>query len=361
MSIESDLKKEGIKILAPLDTLTVNSIAKSVAEKLCNRVPELNLNYEELFMKLSRLSMYIADIPQGMAEANYCYRNSSIYFSSHLDFSQIDNFAIHECIHYLQEVRDKSGSLLRLGLCDFTEFKAYGIALNEAAVQMIASKASNDLGDNVKYYGISIQTCSPNYYPLLCNLGMQMAYITGEYPLFHSAYFSTDQFKEKFISLCGEKSFYQVQKGFDTLLSTEEEIIILTNKMHQGNYKEQTNQKILKKIEQNKEKMKQTFLQVQNTILTSYFNHLYHQIYTLEDIENFRKRLYHFKDYIGTTEDYTFFNTYYINTMDKIEKKHEQLQQVSTALITVPTNRWATLFKSIRKLFSKMPSYEYHK
>ena len=35
MSIESDLKKDGITVVGKLDTLSVNSISRDIAEKLC--------------------------------------------------------------------------------------------------------------------------------------------------------------------------------------------------------------------------------------------------------------------------------------------------------------------------------------
>ena len=39
-------------------------------------------------------------------------------------------------------------------------------------------------------------------------------------------------------------------------------------------------------------------------ILTSHY---------LEEVENFRRKLYSFKDYLGCTDGYTFFNDYYVN------------------------------------------------
>ena len=39
MSIESDLKKDGIKVIRPLDTLSINTISRNIAEKLCKTFP----------------------------------------------------------------------------------------------------------------------------------------------------------------------------------------------------------------------------------------------------------------------------------------------------------------------------------
>ena len=142
MSIESDLKKDGIEVVEKLDTLKINSIARNISIKLCETFPNYGLDSNYLFIKLSRLDMYKAKMPEGMAEANYFYKNSSIYFNEHIQDDDLEEFAIHECIHYLQEVKDKKNYLIKMGLCDYTEFKIYGLGLNEASVQLMASKVN---------------------------------------------------------------------------------------------------------------------------------------------------------------------------------------------------------------------------
>ena len=44
MSVESDLRKDGIEVIKKLDTLKVNSIARNVALRLCETFPDFNLN-----------------------------------------------------------------------------------------------------------------------------------------------------------------------------------------------------------------------------------------------------------------------------------------------------------------------------
>ena len=80
MSIEKDLKKDGIQVIKEVDTLSVTLIAKFVAERLSSTFLFYGLKYNDLFIKISRIPMYIATMPDGMAEANYFYKNSSIYF-----------------------------------------------------------------------------------------------------------------------------------------------------------------------------------------------------------------------------------------------------------------------------------------
>ncbi len=64
MSIESDLRKDGIKVVEPLNTLKINSIARNVAQKICATFPDYGFNSNDLFIKLSRLNMYRAKMPE---------------------------------------------------------------------------------------------------------------------------------------------------------------------------------------------------------------------------------------------------------------------------------------------------------
>ncbi len=354
MSIESDLRRDGIEVTEKLDTLKINSIARNVSMKLCDTFPQFNLNQNELFIKLSRLNMYKAKMPEGMAEANYFYKNTSIYFNEHIQDEDLEEFAIHECIHYLQEVKDKRNYLLRMGLCDYTEFKIYGLGLNEAAVQLMASKVNGIPKEYVKYFGISFETTSPSYYPLECCLVNQLAYIVGEDVLFESTLNSNDNFKEKFASLTSPKTFMAIQNAIDDILNNEEEIIKLNNRIATIDDRNKKVDGMLEKIDELKHEISLTFMRTQNLIISSYFDSAFNSISNLEEVENYRRKLYNFKDYLGCMEGYTFFNDYYVNKMMDLEKKYNAIEngEVETAIkvITKKENIFVSLFRAIKKL-----------
>lgn len=354
MSIETELKKDGIEVIEKLDTLKINSIAMNVSLKLCETFPEYNLNQNELFIKLSRLNMYKAKMPEGMAEANYFYKNTSIYFNEHIQDEDLEEFAIHECIHYLQEIKDKRNYLLRMGLCDYTEFKIYGLGLNEAAVQLIASKVNKIPKEFVKYFGISFETNSPSYYPLECCLVQQLAYITGEDVLFKSTLNSTDEFKEKFASLTSPKTFMAIQNAIDDILNAEEEIIKINNRIAGIDDRNKRIDGMLKKIEELKHEISLTFMRTQNLIISSYFDKAFKEITNLEEVENYRRKLYTFKDYLGAMEGYTFFNDYYVKKMEKLEEKYNAIEsgefKPSLQLIPKKQSKFALIIKAIKKL-----------
>ncbi len=356
MSIESNLKKEGIEVIEKIDTLKVNSMAMSISKKICNTFPEYGFNQNELFIQLSRLNMYKAKIPDGMAEANYFYKNSSIYFNEHIDDNDLEEFAIHECIHYIQEVKDKKNYLIRMGLCDYTEFKIYGLGLNEAAVQLIASKINGIPKEYVKYFGISFETISPSYYPLECCLVNQLAYLIGEDILFESTIKSNDNFKNKLSGLITPKTFMAVQNAIDDILSAEENIIKLNNKIAEIEDRNRKVDGMLKKIEELKNEITLTFMRTQNLIISSYFDNAFNNISNLEELENYRKKLYTFKDYLGFAEGYTFFSDYYVNKMDELENKYNALEngieEIPTSLkvFSKKERKIIAFFKALKKL-----------
>lgn len=354
MGIESELKKDGIEVIKRLDTLKINSLARNISMKLCETFPNFGLNQDELFIKLSRLDMYIAKMPEGMAEANYFYKNSSIYFNEHIPEEDLEEFAIHECIHHIQEVKDKKNYLIRMGLCDYTEFKIYGLGLNEAAVQLMASKVIGIEKESVKYFGINFSTSSPSYYPLECCLVEQLAYLIGEDVLFESTINSNDNFKNKFAEATSYKTFMAIENALDEILYHEEEIVKLNNKIANIDDRNRKVDNMFKKIQELKDEITLTFMRTQNLIISSYFDSSFNNITNLENLELFRRKLYHFKDYLGSAEGYTFFNDYYIQKMDELEKKYNLLENggIDTSMIVIPkkTSKIMSIFRAIKKL-----------
>lgn len=349
MSIESELKKDGITVIGKLDTLSINTMSRNIAEKLCKTFPEQNFIFQNLFIALSRIPMYIADIPDGFAEATYFYKNSSMYFKKGLSLDELEKFAVHEFIHYLQEIKDKRGNLVKLGLCDFGDLKVCGLGLNEGAVQLMASKAIDSKEEIVKYYGISLPTNSPSYYPILCNLVKQMSYVTGDEVLYDSTFYGSNTFKENFANLCGVNNFLKIQANLDKIMETEEKAIKLNNRLMSDDCEGMKAHKIAKKIDGCKEKIKTLFFETQNLIFTSYFNNQFSKISTTADIDEFRVRLYNYKNYIGISDTYSDFNDFYINKMMDLDNKYEIIMN-NTNLVVVSNSKIAAFFRKVRAI-----------
>ena len=347
MNLSNELRKEGIEVISKLNTLTVNSIATNIAQKLVDTFPEQNINYHDLFMKLSRLNMYIAKIPNNTA-AKYFYKNSSIYFSKNADLNNLSDVIIHECIHAIQANTNEKHKLVKLGLCDFKDIKLSGMALNEAAVQLMAMKCCNSKFDTVKYFDIELSSNSPDYYTLECNLVRQMAYITGEYVLYNSTLYGTDDFKNKFITLTSNDDYEIIKNNINSIMYLEDKLHTILEKVQHSEVVTPEIAKLMKKSAKIKADIKRGFLLTQNRIFTSFFDNLFDSLYTPKSFENFRNALYTYRNFIGVSDDYTFFNDYYISKMAGLEDKYNNVS--STPLALVPIKKETLFEKIIRKI-----------
>ncbi|MCI8699761.1 MAG: hypothetical protein HFJ47_00265 [Clostridia bacterium] len=359
MSIESDLKKDGIKVIDKLDELVVNTIARNIAQKLVATFPQIHFDETNLYIKLSRIHMYTADMPNGMAEANYFYKNSSIYFNNQIDVQDLEDFAIHECIHHIQEIKDKNNKLLRMGLCTFTHLKPFGMGLNEAAVQYITSKVIGIKPDYVKYYGIDMRTSSPCYYPVECNLLEQINFLLGEESTLDSTFHSNNHFRNLFESTFSKKVYEAVVNSFDYILNCEEKIIIQNNLLQEIDEHTKKVDKIINQINILKEQISTTYMRTQNLIFTTYFDNTFNQISDLEGLDNFRRKLDEYRNYIGRANGYYYFDNYYTEKMCALEHKCNILENggLETAIEKSSVNKIVAIFNKIKEFFFKECKY----
>ena len=177
-----------------------------------------------------------------------------------------------------------------------------------------------------------------------------MAYIVGEVVLYDSTLYSNDRFKNAFIRSTSEETFHYVEKNFDKIMDAEEKIILLNLKLQNNNLTEKEVTKIFAQIDAYKKTIKTIFFDTQNRIFTSYFKAKLNNLFSVQDIEDYRRKLYAYKDLLGVTEDYTYYNEFYINSMAKLEQAYDRITG-STSLIAYKRNFWQVLFGKITKLF----------
>lgn len=363
MSINSTLKREGINVIGQLNTLEINKIASNISEKICNAFPEHNINQSDLFISIARLNMYVADMPNDMAMAKYFYKNSSIYFSKYINFNDLHTLALHECLHFMQELKDKRGKLLRLGLYSLGK-NHHGMAINEAAVQLMASIANKSPIDSAKYYNMELTTESPDFYPIQTALLNQMIYFTGTYPLFHSTLYSDDIFKNTFCENSSLKTYNQIEYNLDLITHYEEKLSEATYELSISSEESQSINKIKKinaKIDALKNIIFEKTLETQNTIIFDCFNKRFDNIKDANDIKKFQSDLYNFKHVLITTNNYNFYNEYYIDMMNKLDEKREffekygslfSYENLRTDISIIESQTYG--FKFFKTLFSKI-------
>ena len=121
MAENNILGNTGIEVIEPLQDQRIINIVNQVSARIMTAFPDNRLKYLDIYKTLLDTPMYYARIPKGLSKANYYYKDSSIYFSDKANLDEIDEFVFHECIHRLQEIRDKKGNLTRMGVCEVNE------------------------------------------------------------------------------------------------------------------------------------------------------------------------------------------------------------------------------------------------
>jgi hypothetical protein len=329
MRVDKALRKAGIYVVKELSVLEINKIASNISEKICNSFPEHNINRTDLFIALSRINMYLAEFQDNSA-AKYYYKNDSIYFKKDIDFNSIETPALHECLHFIQTIRNKNGSIKRMGLYDLSKLIGSGLAINEAAVQLMAADATNVKPDSVKYYGMNFIADSPNYYPIECALLKQMTYFTGTYPLYHSTIYSDDIFKNTFIMKSNEKTYNKILNNLDLIVDYQETLHKENLYLSYIECDSKNSPKIeacKKTIENIKTEIKNLTLKTQELILT---NCAYSDLELVRDkqsVNEFKNKLYNFQKNLIVTDGYTFFNDFYCKMMEELDVKRELIKK----------------------------------
>lgn len=348
MNIDKKIKKLGIEEVSEVDELTKRKLARAVSTTLVENFQNSKLDKEYIEKKLIDTKMYIANIPKGMSKANYMYMNSSIYFDKSLNIEEVDEFILHECIHRVQEYKDKRKRLVQLGTCNFTTTKIIGLGFNEASIEYIISKVLENKKNSIQVYGINVPSISSKYYSLVTNLIEQIVYLIGTDLLVNSTINCNDELIYKCIDNFGEKNFYKIRENFDKILSTQDGISRLL-----------VESKDKEKIKTEINTLQNTYFETQELIITSYFEILLKMINSLDEIEKCKQKLLNYKELMGKNGNYDFFDKYYEEECARILEKEEKIK-AATALMVISNNPIFKAFRAIKKLFIK-PNMEYNK
>lgn len=348
MFLEKDLKQLGIEEVEKLPDQMIIDISGQVATKLVVTFSESNLNYLEIYRLLLETPMFYANISSEIAKANYYYKNSSIYFSRNLNLEQLNEEVFHECIHKIQEHRDKKGSLTRMGICEINELTVKATALNEAAIQYITSKALKNEYKLLNVYNITFRSRT-EYYPILANLISQIVFLIGEETLVDSAINSNENFKFDVIDTLGESEYNFIERNFDNILKAKNNILEL-----QKNPAENA-----EAINENSKNIADIYFEIQNVIFTSYFEKSLKRVETLDEISRLRKKLYSYRSLIGMKAGYDSFDVFCVD-MDKRAKDKMKDIQSKTSIAVIKDNLFFRIIRKIKKLFISSQN-EYNK
>ena len=337
MQINKYFKELNIEPISEVNIREKCEFANEVAMVMVDKLAAYNLDYLKIVDILQHTEMYIAKIPKNLSPVNYSYLDGKMYISEDIKLDIRNEFVLHEVIHRIQEYRNKKEKLLQLGLCDVMETKIKGLALNEAAVQYIVQRILNGELKVIDIYGMKVPTLSKNYYPILTNLIQQITFLIGEDKLIDSTINSNNEFKYQTIDMLGEDTYNAIESSFEQILEAKNKILKNKDKSI---------------IDENIDFIKNVYINIQNKIMTSYFNKEFKRIKSMEQLKEFNAKLLKYKDYIGLNEVQTSYIDFFDAMQEQIKEKEQSF--INKSLIIVKESRIAKVFNRIKKYIKSL-------
>ena len=337
MQINKYFKELNIEPISEVNIREKCEFANEVAMVMVDKLAAYNLDYLKIVDILQHTEMYIAKIPKNLSPVNYSYLDGKMYISEDIKLDIRNEFVLHEVIHRIQEYRNKKEKLLQLGLCDVLETKIKGLALNEAAVQYIVQRILNGELKVIDIYGMKIPTVSKNYYPILTNLIEQITFLIGEDKLIDSTINSNNEFKYETIDMLGEDTYNAIESSFEQILEAKNKILKNKDKSI---------------IDENIDLIKNVYINIQNKIMTSYFNKEFKRIKSMEQLKEFNAKLLKYKDYIGLNEVQTSYIDFFDAMQEQIKEKEQSF--INKSLIIVKESRIAKVFNRIKNYIKSL-------
>ena len=321
------LEKISIKATKKIEDRDVIELVNKMSNAIILAFPDSNLSFLDIYKTLLDTKMYYAKIADGLSKVNYYYKNSSMYFSEDMDIMEINEYTVHECIHRLQEKRDKKGKIKRIGLCEVKELSVKATGLNEGAVQYLTTKVLDMPKKEITKHEINIKS-STDYYPILTNIVYCLSYLLGEEILIDSTINGNEEFKIAVIDNIGENEYTYIEKSLNEILK-------------------------------NQSKAKELYFDVQKKIYMSYFEKKLKMTENEAEIYELKNKLYGYKNFIGINKDNKDFETYCTEFENKANLRIQNLRN-NYALMVINNNIILKTLRKIKRLFTNSPN-EYYK
>lgn len=359
--IESNFNEE-ITNVSELNSDEIVLIAKNFSNNFISNFKHHDITYDTIYNSILNAKMFKCDFKNSRTHGKYLYEKNEIYFSNDSDFENLDSNIYHELIHYIQSAFSKNGKLIKMGL--FTPARLFSkdknLGLNEAAVQLIASKMANSTISFVKYYGLEFITPSNMYYPIETALINQIAYFTGEYSLINSTILNNDVFEVTFKNIMSEEIFNTVSTNLDKIISMQDTLALKYQDLANFELKDDEKILFLNTIKSEKDTLRQLVIDTQKLIYENAFNYELSKIENFSDILAFQNNLNIFDQLVIKNPEEYGFEQFKDKMMFELKNKFELIeaygnysfaQKAQKELINLPV---VSNLSFINSLFNKI-------
>ena len=321
MENKKELKRYNIEPIRQLAPEELEFIAIETTKKMETMIPEFN--GENMYKKIKNAKIYLAKIPNQYSKVNYIVTTNAIYIRGEENIKNIDEILFHEIFHYIQcnSENNYEGMPNQMGLCKFKTYTIKGLAINEASIQLIISIVFNHKQKYSNYFGIEVKSIENKYFPILCSLLQQIAYVVGYLPILKSMLENSDDFKESFEKFAGKKAYEFLTESFDKMMEARDKIIELNKKI---NNKELSNSKkkiIEKQIKIYVKEIQNHFIALQKLCYKEYFDPLIRKVKTKDDLTKLKEEINRFHEHTGKIGEKDEFMIYVQRKTRKLNKK----------------------------------------
>ena len=297
------------EIIEEIPQYKVNKIANEIAIRIINVFNTLKDNHTELLKKLEQCKITIVKFEDENTE--HYYNNGTIYLSNKIYTNSINEVLAIEFLRYLQEGTRQTYFL-------------------ESLNKYITKLLTQELKERMNIFGIFLSSLIEGDYALLVNLVMQIDFLIGKEELVQTTINNKDDY------------FKLVNKVFN---GNTEKLIVDFQKLYylEMEYKETDD---LYKVEQ---EIKETYFDIQNYIMKSYFSYAVTNIVNEKDIEDIKEKLEELKNYRGVIEEDKFYEESYSKIMEKLNNKEKEYNKRNTknALAIMYNNKIIAFIKRI--------------
>ncbi len=321
MKKSSELKRYNIKPIRELTKEEIQFIATEITKKMEKMLLDAEFDGNHIYDSILNAKMMLADIPEKFTDVNYLFSTNTIYIRGEENISKIDPVLLHEIFHYIQCNQDNNfeGELEQMGLCKFHAYKISGLAINEAAIQLIISIVFGNEQKKTNYWGLTIESIENNYYPLLCALLQQITYILGYKELLESMLKNTDSFKDAFENLAGKRAYDFLRDSFDTMMQSRDKISEIKRTI--DTVPDRKKKILERQISIYIKEIQNRFIGVQRLCYTEYFKPLFKKCKNKEDLEDLEEKIEEYHKHTGKLAEKDDFMIYSKKELKKLKSK----------------------------------------
>lgn len=332
MDITKELELLGI---IPKEQLTIDEkhyVSKSITEKLTNSIFQLSESYNELYMRIFNCEMLYANVDKKFKGVFYYYKNNRIYIDK--DSYDLEEYLIHEVIHYLQSFNKIDKTQKRAGICQFLEFSIWGFGINEAIVQYITAKVLGNKLHRVNNSLVTICTNSENYYKYMTSLASQILFLIGEDAAIKSCIESTANFENDLYNTF-EENTEKIIKSFDAILEENDN------------------------CNRDENKIIEIYMQTQELIYKTYFSKIHKRLTTINEVDKEVKKLEKYEKIMGRflsgSNNEEEFDKFKEEINSKFRKKYAELSinKTKNSLTVIYKNAIYNFFVKLSQFIQK--------